>query len=296
LGGRAFTALCVDFDGDGKLDILQTARRSSDDGSSADPLRILRNTTPDAVGADVMFAPVSPDPPGLATYHQAGIDWLESDQAAAAFDMDNDGLTDLFLNGATAPDSYGRLLKNTSTFTGTTPLSFLDTDLPYRLRSEGVVAADFDRDGDLDLIVGKSCMHPVANEECDSEQVQLFKNQLVQTPATRWLQLKLVGRGGSGLSNKAAIGARVSLTVNGRTVVQEVGGGHGSFGSQSDLVLHFGLGATTSAPVVRVRWPANRTQPNETITLASANKAYRIEEGAAGAAASVTELAFAAQP
>lgn len=295
LGGRAFSVLCVDFDGDGKLDILQTSQRSSGDGTSADPVRILRNVTASAAGSNVALAPFSPEPSGLATFHALGLDWLEASQSAAAFDMNNDGRPDLLLNGATGPSSYGRLLSNTSTFTGTTPLSFADVDLPTRVRSEGVIAADFDRDGDLDLVVGKSCLHPAAKEECDSEQVQLLRNELVQTAGTRWLQLKLVGRGGSGLSNKSAIGARVSITVNGRTVVQEVGGGHGSFGSQSDLVLHFGLGSATSVPVVSVRWPTNRAQPSENIPPSGnspfqLNKAYRIEEGASGGPATVTEL------
>ena len=66
-----------------------------------------------------------------------------------------------------------------------------------------------------------------------------------------WLQLRLTGGEGT---NSAAIGARVTVTAGGVTQTQEVGGGHGHYGSQMDLVLHFGLAAACEADVT-IRWP-----------------------------------------
>ena len=62
--------------------------------------------------------------------------------------------------------------------------------------------------------------------------------------------MKLVGT----RSNRSAIGARVRLvTADGRQV-QEVRGG-GSYYSQNDLRVHFGLGKTSRVERLEVRWP-----------------------------------------
>jgi hypothetical protein len=48
-------------------------------------------------------------------------------------------------------------------------------------------------------------------------------------------------------------------------LVQEVGGGHGHFGTQNERVLHFGLGAVEAGKKVRVtvRWPRPNGQNTE---------------------------------
>jgi hypothetical protein len=56
-------------------------------------------------------------------------------------------------------------------------------------------------------------------------------------------------------SNRSAIGARVRCLVPGARLEDEVRGG-GSYISQNDLRVHFGLGATTRAEGVLVRWPS----------------------------------------
>jgi hypothetical protein len=286
---------CADFDGDGRLDIFQAASRTSSEGSSADSVHILRNATPSTAGADVKLEHVAGDQVGVLAKHEPGSDWTESEESVAVLDMNNDGLPDVFLDGAAAQGSRGRLLQNVSTFAPNTPkLSFVESGMPGIDRAAGIASADFDRDGDIDLIVGRSCYHLGAAEECDSEQVHYLENKLETTPdvARNWVQLKLVGLGGANQSNKAAIGARVSISIGGRSLVQEVGGGHGTFGAQSDLVLHFGVGAAAPEIVVKVTWPTTRaTNREETITL-SVNKLHVIEEGAAGKAAKVTSLTF----
>ena len=56
-------------------------------------------------------------------------------------------------------------------------------------------------------------------------------------------------------SNRSAIGARVVVQTGGRRLVDEVRSG-GSFCSQNDLRLHFGLGASTVADRIEVAWPS----------------------------------------
>jgi hypothetical protein len=92
-----------------------------------------------------------------------------------------------------------------------------------------------------------------------------------QSPSTNsWLLVKLVGT----TSNHAAIGSRVVVTANNRRQVQEVRSG-GSFCSQNDLRLHFGLGAAKEARV-QVRWLGGAEQSFERV---SANRLVVIQEG-----------------
>ncbi len=83
---------------------------------------------------------------------------------------------------------------------------------------------------------------------------------------------------GGAHTNRAAIGARVSVTANGLTQTHEVGGGHGHYGIQHDLVQTFGLGSACEAKVT-VRWPdADRT--TETVTLPAGHR-FRLVQGEA---------------
>jgi hypothetical protein len=82
---------------------------------------------------------------------------------------------------------------------------------------------------------------------------------------------KLVGT----KSNRAAIGARV--TVKAGTLVQfsEVRGGS-SYLSQNDLRLHFGLGASDQMNEVSIRWPNGET---EVLRNVPADFIYTVVEG-----------------
>jgi hypothetical protein len=65
-----------------------------------------------------------------------------------------------------------------------------------------------------------------------------------------WIAIKTVGT----KSNRDGIGARITLKVGKRTLVDEVRSGS-SYDSQSDLRVHFGLGASKSVDSLEVRWP-----------------------------------------
>jgi hypothetical protein len=76
-------------------------------------------------------------------------------------------------------------------------------------------------------------------------------------------------------SNRAAIGARVTIHTGTITQFDEVRSG-GSYLSQNDLRLHFGLGAAAKIDLVEVRWPTGKT---ETFKDVAADKIYAITEG-----------------
>jgi hypothetical protein len=103
--------------------------------------------------------------------------------------------------------------------------------------SRGAAFADFDNDGDIDIVVNN--IHDAPD---------LFR--LDRQDRRHWIGFSLVGT----RSNRSAIGARVRLTMSDGTQVQEVRGG-GSYYSQNDLRIHFGLGDANAIVRVEVRWP-----------------------------------------
>ena len=103
--------------------------------------------------------------------------------------------------------------------------------------SRGAAFADFDNDGDVDVVVNN--VHDTPD---------LFR--LDQSGERHWLTVKLVGS----RSNRSAIGALVRLVTADGEQRQEVRSG-GSYYSQNDLRLHFGLGAARVVERVVVRWP-----------------------------------------
>jgi hypothetical protein len=76
-------------------------------------------------------------------------------------------------------------------------------------------------------------------------------------------------------TNRAAIGSRVAVETEGRRQIQEVRSG-GSFCSQSDLRLHFGLGRAREATRVMVKWLSGA---QEVLEHVPANRSVVIQEG-----------------
>jgi len=76
-------------------------------------------------------------------------------------------------------------------------------------------------------------------------------------------------------SNRAAIGARVTIRSAGVKQLSEVRGG-ASYLSQNDLRLHFGLGAAKKMESVEIRWPSGKV---ETLENVAADAIYTIVEG-----------------
>ena len=91
------------------------------------------------------------------------------------------------------------------------------------------------------------------------------------TDKNHWLTLRLTGRH----NNRLAIGARVKVSAGGVQQVGEVRSG-GSYLSQNDLRLHFGLGGATKVEKVEVRWPSGTTDIYKDI---SADNFYLLVEG-----------------
>lgn len=244
LGGNSGTTNCADIDNDGHLDLVTSEIVHWDVGKSSDAAELLVNT-----GApDVTFTRPGNDVTGLARAHTGG--WNEGIITGSVFDFDNDGWPDVYFGNTDYPGDHGLLFHQDK------PAHFEAVPLAQGIdhhRSHGSAVADFDRDGDLDIIVGHSFARchqdPMDDSECyATQQIRFFENVVDHG---NYVQVTLTG---GPTTNRMAVGARVTVKAGDVTQTQEVGGGHGHYGMQDDQTLHFGLGPACEAEVT-VRWP-----------------------------------------
>jgi hypothetical protein len=121
----------------------------------------------------------------------------------------------------------------------------------------GLAYGDFDRDGDLDLLL-----------TTNNGPAYLFRND--QQSGNRSIRFRLVGT----KSNRDAIGATVRVESGGVSQIRMVKSGS-SYLSQSELPLTFGLGKRDLADRVVIQWPSGRTEEFQGL---KAGRAYQCTE------------------
>jgi enediyne biosynthesis protein E4 len=164
-------------------------------------------------------------------------------------DLDNDGWLDIFIvNGHVYPEverikteaGYKQrkvVYRNLGNGRFEDVSERLGSPVTTPAAGRGAAFADLDNDGDIDVVVNNIHATP-----------DLFR---LDSPGdAQWLTVKLIGT----QSNRSAIGARVRLVASNGTQTQEVRGG-GSYYSQNDLRVHFGLGRSATIERMEVRWP-----------------------------------------
>ena len=188
---------------------------------------------------------------------------------AGFFDYDNDGWPDLLLvNGHVFPEVEklhidihfkDRAILYHNLRNG----KFEDVSLgsgPGILEphsSRGAAFGDLDNDGSPEVLINNQ-----------NEPPSLLKLSTV-APA-HWITLKLIGT----RANRSAIGARVKVVAGGHIEVAEVRSG-GSYLSQNDFRLHFGLGANNKIDKAEVQWPGGTKQ---NLSLNILNKIVKVTE------------------
>jgi hypothetical protein len=112
--------------------------------------------------------------------------------------------------------------------------------------ARGVICADFDEDGDIDLL-------QLTNDRSNS--ATLWENRRAAA-GSNYLRVRLVGVP----PNTAAAGARIFVTIAGRRQLREVSIGN-NYISQNPTEQVFGLGSAATIDELRVEWPAVVASP-----------------------------------
>jgi enediyne biosynthesis protein E4 len=122
----------------------------------------------------------------------------------------------------------------------------------------GAAFGDFDDDGDIDMVINHK-----------DGQAALLRND---TPGdNRWVRIQLVGT----KSNRDAVGAKVSVELEDRTIVRQRKGGY-SVLSANDPRLTIGIGTAPEIKKLTIRWPSGAVTTRENVKT---NQALRIVEG-----------------
>jgi enediyne biosynthesis protein E4 len=193
------------------------------------------------------------------------------------FDMDNDGWLDILIcNGHVYPEVeqlkteaayaqrkllYRNLRNGRFEDVSMKAGPGISTAAPAR----GCAFGDFDNDGDIDIVVNTVNDYPQLLR-CDS------------STSNNWIKVRTIGV----KSNRSGIGARI------RCVAQQPGSQHplvqidevrsgGSYLSQSDLRIHFGLGRASRVERIEVSWPSGTV---DTLKDIPANRLVYVKEGA----------------
>jgi hypothetical protein len=188
----------------------------------------------------------------------------------AFFDLDNDGWPDLIIvNGHVYPQvdtkdigtTYHEpkllyLNQHDGTFRDISKLAGPAIQIPQV--SRGLAVGDLFNDGRLEIVV----------ENLEGEPMIL---QTQGGPRNHWVSFELEGAKG----NRLALNARIRATAGDLVQLDQVQSG-GSYLSQSDLRIHFGLGGHEKVDKLEVFWPSGKV---ETLTNVAADHFYILKEG-----------------
>jgi hypothetical protein len=200
-------------------------------------------------------------PSGLGLLSQPWSGW-----SMGIFDLDNDGLKDVFTANSHVMDNVelysGRAYRQPNTVfanLGGARFALGGRGSSFTPRSHrGCAFGDFDNDGRIDVAVSSL-----------NEPAELLLN--VSVPRRHWIDLLLTGVG----SNRDAVGARVKLVqASGATQWNQVTTAVG-YASSSSRRVHFGLGSDPKIAFIEIRWPSGTVQR---LTNARADRLERVTE------------------
>ncbi|MGH8071177.1 MAG: CRTAC1 family protein [Candidatus Entotheonellia bacterium] len=206
----------------------------------------------------------------------AGVGSTKNNRGAIWGDYDNDGYLDLYVvNSGSFERNKANILyrnKGDGTFENVTGMAQVWSSVNGR--GDGAAWMDINNDGFLDLYVTNGWGQPILARQGSPDCLMFGPHILYQNNGNgnRWLKIKLVGV----LSNRDAVGAKVTLQANGLTQFREVnGGGGGQFFSQGSGPIHFGLGQADTVDLLTIHWPSGITQ---TLTNINVNRDLTVVE------------------
>jgi hypothetical protein len=243
-----------DYDGDGWLDIFKT----NFSGDTSTLYRNLGLKSGMLTFDDVTFTS------GIGVNTR----WLG--WGCGFVDFDNDGWLDIFLvNGHVYPEverleteaGYPQrkvLYQNLRNGNFKDITEKVGGSLLEPTASRGCAFGDFDNDGDIDVVINPVNDFP-ALLRADS------------TTNNNWIAIKAIGV----KSNRSGVGARIKIFAENKTQFDEVRSG-GSYYSQNDLRVHFGLGKATKVKTIEVRWPSGSV---DLLSETTVNQVIYVKEG-----------------
>ena len=261
--GNTFSCAIGDYDNDGDLDCYLGEIQHSWAGESSDPPSLLIN-----LGEKKQWkfrrVPVTkflPKRPFRRLPNFRPDYYNYADLHTAWLDYDNDGLLDLLVASGAYPDGqFLRLYRQKPDH------SFDEVTRAAGFGWEscgGLSVGDFDRDGDVDILVGRS-FTGIDQAHRDKymnglkvNRVGLFLNQLANANGNHWLNVRLRGKGKGG-ANRGGIGARVWVKTGKVTQLREVRCGSGLQNHQDPPEACFGLGKSRKVDRLVIRWPNAR--------------------------------------
>ena len=139
--------------------------------------------------------------------------------------------------------------------------------------ARGMSTADFDNDGDLDLVINNN---PGDNGKVERARAVLLQNNVGQR--REWVTVELEGT----QSNRDAVGATVTIESAGQKQLRLMTAGSG-FSSQHSARLYFGLNDQTQIQSLTVQWPRGQVQRFEQIDgqPIKSKQLIKIKEGGA---------------
>ncbi len=188
----------------------------------------------------------------------------------AFVDLDNDGWLDLIAvsghvypqvdslpsgGGYREPKMF-HLNQKDGTFCDASDLA--GKALMERHVSRGLAVGDLFNDGNMDVVIGDIDGGPM-----------ILRNRGIS--GRHWVSFELTGT----KSNRLALNARITIVAGGMTQTDEVHSG-GSYLSQNDLRIHFGLANATKIDKVEIHWPSGY---NEALTNLAVDHYYSVVEG-----------------
>ncbi len=183
------------------------------------------------------------------------------------FDYDLDGYPDIFAGNGHIEEEIGRvqpkiqykepplLFRNQGKGKFEDVSKSVGADFQRPIVARGAAYSDFDRDGDLDILISTN-----------NGPAYLYRND--GGNRNHWITLKLVGT----KSNRSALGAVAYIESASGKQMQTVHSGS-SYCSQSDLALTFGLGRDDQVKSITVLWPSGQkdtltnVKPNQFLTI-----------------------------
>jgi hypothetical protein len=184
-------------------------------------------------------------------------------------DVDNDSWSDIFLaNGHVYPEverltteaGYAQrkvLYHNLGNGRFADISGNVGEDVNRPNASRGAAFGDYDNDGDIDILINSVNDLPELLRADSSNQ-------------NNWLTVKTVGV----KSNRNGIGVRIKCVTEDGSQIDEVRSG-GSYYSQNDLRVHFGLGKNKIVKTVELQWPSGQLDTLKNIT---ANQIITVKE------------------